>query len=39
VSLVIGVIEEPVDGWMEGAAILIAVTIVVMVTAVNDYMK
>jgi magnesium-transporting ATPase (P-type) len=39
ISLVIGIIEEPADGWMEGAAILIAVTLVVMVTAVNDYLK
>jgi magnesium-transporting ATPase (P-type) len=39
ISLAVGIIEEPVDGWMEGAAILFAVVLVVLVTAANDYAK
>ena len=39
ISLVVGVIENPEEGWMEGVAILIAVAIVVLVTAINDYGK
>ncbi|CAM9381353.1 unnamed protein product [Chrysoparadoxa australica] len=39
VSLVIGLIEEPEEGWIEGTAILIAVLIVALVTAGNDYSK
>lgn len=31
--------EERKTGWVEGFAILMAVLIVVMVTAVNDYTK
>lgn len=38
-SLAIGLVDDPDDGWIEGVAILIAVTIVLMVTAGNDYVK
>jgi magnesium-transporting ATPase (P-type) len=39
VSLVLGLRENPSTGWIEGTAILIAVFIVVFVTAANDYEK
>ena len=39
VSLIVGSIEDPTDGWLEGVAILCAVVIVVSVTATNDYLK
>jgi len=39
VSLVIGFAQKPSSGWLEGVAILSAVVIVVIVTAVNDSMK
>ena len=39
VSLIIGTIQDPAQGWLEGVAILIAVIIVLAVTATNDYMK
>jgi hypothetical protein len=39
ISLIIGIYENPSSGWMEGVAILIAITIVVLVTAVNDWLK
>ena len=39
VSLVIGVYEDPVVGWVEGAAILIAVMAVSSISAGNDYNK
>ena len=38
-SLVIGVITEPEDGWIEGTAIFIAVGAVSMISAGNDYTK
>eukprot|EP00794_Sanderia_malayensis_P006980 gene6980-7765_t len=39
-SLILGMIfEGPKTGWIEGFAILIAVVIVSLVTAVNDYQK
>jgi len=38
-SLLVGVLDDPVHGWMEGAAILAAMLTVVFVTAFNDYMK
>ena len=37
VSLVIGLLEDPRKGWIEGAAILFAVVIVAAVTATNNY--
>ena len=39
VSLVIGVITEPDHGWIEGAAIFIAVFLVSNISAGNDYSK
>jgi Ca2+-transporting ATPase len=39
VSLVIGVYDDPTTGYVEGMAILAAVLIVSVVTAVNDYNK
>lgn len=39
VSLVLGLIENPATGWIEGTAILIAVVIVVLVGSINDYQK
>lgn len=39
VSLVVGTIESPKDGWLEGVAILMAITIVVLVTSINNYLK
>ena len=41
VSLVLGLTVESQNdaGWIEGAAILLAVAVVVLVTAVNDYQK
>lgn len=39
VSLIVGMIEDPTDGWLEGVAILVAVVLVVTVTATNDYLK
>lgn len=39
ISLIVGSIEDPTDGWLEGVAILCAVVIVVSVTATNDYLK
>ena len=39
VSLILGVVEHGAEGWIEGAAILIAVFIVATVTAGNDYTK
>ncbi|CAM9679931.1 unnamed protein product [Ascophyllum nodosum] len=39
VSLIVGFVEDPAEGWIEGVAILIAVLIVALVTASNDYSK
>jgi len=39
VSLILGIIENPSTGWIEGTAILFAVVIVVMVSSLNDYSK
>ncbi len=39
VSLVIGTIEHPDHGWIEGGAIFIAIFCVSLITAGNDYMK
>jgi magnesium-transporting ATPase (P-type) len=41
ISLVLGVTidEHPEIGWIDGFAIILAVVIVVLVTAVNDYQK
>lgn len=40
VSTILGLTVDTSDaGWIEGAAILVAVAVVVLVTAVNDYQK
>ena len=39
VSLAIGLWQHPEQGWIEGAAILAAVVLVVLITASNDYGK
>lgn len=39
VSLVIGIYDDPTTGYVEGCAILCAVLIVSVVTAINDYQK
>ncbi|GMH68470.1 hypothetical protein TL16_g04938 [Triparma laevis f. inornata] len=39
VSLIVGSYEDPEKGWIEGLAILIAVFLVSIVTATNDYQK
>lgn len=39
VSFVVGLIEDPAKGWIEGAAILFAVLVVAVVTATNNYNK
>lgn len=39
VSLIVGIVEDPRKGWIEGAAILFAVIIVAAVTATNNYNK
>jgi len=39
VSLVIGIYDDPSSGYVEGVAILLAVLIVAVVTACNDYSK
>lgn len=39
VSFAVGVAEDPGHGWIDGVAILIAVLIVAVVTATNDYQK
>lgn len=39
ISLVVGLIEDPHDGWIEGTAIMIAILIVATVTASNNYNK
>ena len=39
VSLVIGVLTDPATGWIEGAAIFIAIFLVSNIAAGNDYSK
>jgi P-type Ca2+ transporter type 2C len=39
VSLIIGVFENPAEGWIEGAAIFVAVALVANISAGNDYAK
>lgn len=39
VSLAVGMYEDPTTGYIEGVAILTAVLVVALVTAVNDYEK
>lgn len=39
VSLVVETYEDPSMGWLDGVAILVAITIVVLVTSINNYSK
>ena len=39
VSLIVGLIEDPVNGYTEGIAIFVAVILVSMIGAGNDYSK
>ena len=39
VSLIVGLYESLTTGWIEGTAILVAVLIVAVVTACNNYVK
>ena len=39
VSLVVETYEDPKMGWLDGVAILVAITIVVLVTSINNYSK
>jgi Ca2+ transporting ATPase len=40
VSLVLGILTEGLaEGWLEGASILLAVVIIITVTAGNNYIK
>jgi Ca2+ transporting ATPase len=40
ISLVLGIVTEGLaEGWLEGASILVAVVIIVTVTAGNNYIK
>lgn len=39
VSLLLGINENPKTGWIEGTAIMVAVMVVVLVSATNDYQK
>jgi len=39
VSLIVGIIEEPGHGWIEGTAIFLAIFLVATVTATNNYTK
>ena len=39
VSLIIGILTEPENGWIEGAAIWIAIFLVSNISAGNDYTK
>ena len=39
VSLVVGTIQDPREGWYEGLAIIVTISIVVMVASLNNYLK
>lgn len=39
VSFIVGIVEDPAKGWIEGAAILFAVLLVAVVTATNNFKK
>ena len=39
ISIILGVIENPEEGYVEGIAIFIAVFLVAIITASNDYSK
>ena len=37
ISLIIGILEEPQTGWIEGSAIFVAVFLVAIITTANQY--
>lgn len=39
VALIVGMLDDPVEGWIQGAAILAAVLIIVLVSGTNNYAK
>ena len=39
ISLIVGSIEDPSDGWLEGVSILVTVIIVVAASSINNYLK
>jgi Ca2+-transporting ATPase len=39
ISLIIGMVSHPKDGWIEGSAIFIAIFLVSNISAANDYSK
>lgn len=39
VSLLVGTLEDPSEGWIEGVAILVTICIVVGATSINNYLK
>jgi calcium-translocating P-type ATPase len=39
VSLIVGIFEDPHEGWIEGVAIFVAVFLVALIGASNDYTK
>jgi len=39
VSLIVGALEDPAEGWIEGIAIFIAIALVANISAGNDYSK
>ena len=38
-SFIVGLINNPHDGWIDGTAIVIAILLVAIVTATNNYKK
>ena len=38
-SFIVGLVEHPTDGWIDGTAIVIAILLVAFVTATNNYKK
>ena len=39
ISTVLGVIQDPSSGWIDGASIFFAVAVIVVVTTANNYAK
>jgi magnesium-transporting ATPase (P-type) len=39
VALILGIVEDPEKGWIDGLSIYFAVTIIVSVTSGNNYIK
>lgn len=38
-SLIVGMIEEPSEGWYEGTTIFFAIFLIISITAGNNYIK